>query len=343
MFTPDIRVMKSAAMRSHIRDRMYVTSPETFEVLCKMVLNRRLDTDSFRVTAFRQDDGIDVEGVIDEDMLRFQFGAQAKRYDENSTVSIGYVQRFGGALDQGNYHTGTYITSSSFTKPAQRTAEKLQIHLVDGEQMARAMVDNRIGVKARAEGYEISEAFWEALAEPEEDDTVPSNEVPLADSFETLRTFLRAIDGTDGSKQAIHGAVPEFDSRHADLYGTAGWLLGFVHKETPKEIDGMKVRRWGLTHSGVKYLTLHERGQSEDARSLLVDAIRQVEIIERVYTELEETRELSYDDLQRKIAAETTLSESSVARRSSTISKWLTTLPEIEERPLGRSKKFVLV
>lgn len=335
--------MKSAAMRSHLRDRMYDISPEMFEVLCKMVFNRRLDTDSLQVTAFRQDDGIDIEGTIDEDVLQFRFGAQAKRYDENNTVGTGYVQRFSGALEQGRYHAGTYVTSSSFTKPAQRTAEDLQIFLLDGEQLARTMINNQIGVVSRNSEYEINREFWDTLAEPEKDDTVPSNEVPLANSFETLRLFLRAIDRTDGSKRAIHDEVSEFDSRHADLYGTAGWLLGFVHKDTPKEINGTEVRRWGLTQSGRKYLKLHEQGQSEDAHSLLVEAIRQVEIIRRVYAEVEETGELSYDDLQTKVTAETMLSESSVARRSSTISKWLTTLPEVEERPFGRSKKFVLV
>lgn len=335
--------MKSAAMQSHLRDRMYSLSPEMFEILCKMILNRRLDTDSFQVTAFRQDDGIDVEGVINEDVVRFQFGAQAKRYDENNTVGTGYVQRFSGALAQGNYHTGTYITSSSFTKPAQRTAEDLHIHLADGERLAQTMVTNQIGVEPRNEGYEVSVDFWEALTEPKREDTVPSTEVPLANSYETLRTFLHAIDGTDGSKQEIHDEVPEFNSRHADLYGTAGWLLGFVHKDTPKEVNSTEVRRWGLTQTGLKYLTLYEQGQADDAHELLVDAIRQVEIIRRVYSELEKTGELSYDDLQETITAETTLSKSSVVRRSSTVSKWLTTLPEIEERPLGRSKKFVFV
>ena len=124
--------MKAGSMRDHLRDRMYRTSPETFEILCKMVLARRLQTDSLQVTAFRRDEGIDIEGRIDEDVFTAMFGAQVKRYDENNTVGSNHVQRFSGALAQANHQIGRYITSSSFTEPAVSAAEELQIHLVDG-------------------------------------------------------------------------------------------------------------------------------------------------------------------------------------------------------------------
>jgi len=330
-------------MRAHLRDRMYATSPETFEILCKMVLARRLEVDSLQVTAFRQDEGIDIEGRIDADVFTALFGSQVKRYDENNTVSNGHVQRFSGALAQANYQIGTYITSSSFTQPAVSAAEDLQIHLVDGDRLAQTMVQHEIGVREDRDSYEVAGEFWEALAEPEEQDTVPSNEVPLANSFETLRLFLRAIRETDGSSQAIHDEVSEFDSRHADLYGTAGWLLGFVHKETPKRVNGREVRRWGLTSDGRRYLKFHERGETESAEGLLADAVRDVEIVQRVYETVVRGGELTYDELREILAEETALSESSVARRSSTVAQWVTTLPDIEAVPDGRSKKLVRV
>lgn len=333
--------MKTASMQDHLRDRMFNTSPEMFEVLCKMVIARRLTTESLQVTAFRQDEGIDIEGVIDEDMLRFLFGAQVKRYEEGNTVGSNYLQRFSGALNQANYQAGTYITSSSFTKPAEKTAEELKIHLVDGETLSSTMVENGIGVKWKGEECEIDEEFWQALEKPERDDVVPSNEVPLANSFESLRKFLKAIDQTDGSKQEIDTQIEEFEPRHADLYGTAGWLLGFVHKDTPKKVNGREVRRWGLTKEGVEYLRLHERDQSDQAQERLVEAIRQVEIIKRVHTEIEENKELSYQELRDVITDETALSESSVSRRASTVLQWLSVLPEIDEIPDGRSKKLV--
>lgn len=328
-------------MREHLRDRMYEVTPEMFEILCKMVLTRRLNTSSLEVTAFRLDEGIDIEGTIDEEVINVMFGAQVKRYDEGNTVGSGYVQRFSGALNQANHQTGTYITSSSFTQPAIQTAEDLQIHLVDGNRLASTMLKNEIGVEERRGEYEIIQEFWRALDEPKREDTVPSNEVPLANSFESLRLFMKAIKNTDGSKREIYQSIDDFEARHADLYGTAGWLLGFVHKDTPKEINGREVRRWGLTNSGLEYLLLHEQGNTEDAHERLVKAVRQVEIISRIYTEIEEMGELTYDELRNKMMAETTLSESSVTRRSSTVAQWLTVLPEVDEVPDGRSKKFI--
>lgn len=338
--------MQAATMQDHLRDRMFEVDPEEFEVLSKMILVRQLDTKSLQVTAFQQDDGIDIEGVIDEGVITAQVGVQVKRYGEGNTVSNKYIHRFHGALSQGNHQIGTYITSSSFTKPAVEAAEDLQICLVDGETLAEIMVDNEIGVTESKGSYTVRDEFWQAFDEPEEDDVVPSNEVPLANSFETLRLFLRAIDTTDGSKADIHEHVTEeldeeFEPRHADLYGTAGWLLGFVHKDTPKEVNGREVRRWGLTRDGVEYLALYDQGDTEAARNRLVEAVRDVEIVQRIYAELED--ELTYDELREVLTRETKLSDSSVNRRASTVGQWLTTLPEVEERPDGRSKKFVRV
>jgi restriction system protein len=210
------------------------------------------------------------------------------------------------------------------------------------------MVEKEIGVEKQSDTYEIDSEFWQAFEQPENKDLVPSTEVPLADRFDTLRLFLRGIEATDGSKHEIQQYVAnehqqEFASRHADLYGIAGWLLGFVHKDTPKEVNGRTVRRWGLTRDGVEYLTLHDQGNTTEATNRLVEAIRDVEIIQRIYAELERTEELTYDELREIMKVETKLSESSVSRRSSTVSTWLTTLPEVEERPHGRSKKFVKI
>lgn len=340
--------MQAARMQDHLRDRMFEVDPGDFEVLCKMVLVRRLDTRSLRVTAFQQDEGVDIEGVIDDGVITACLGVQVKRYGEGNTVSNNYIQRFHGALSQGNHQIGTYITSSSFTGPAIEAAEDLQICLVDGGTLSSIMVDNEIGVTETAGTYELHKEFWQAFEDPEQEDVVPSNEVPLANSFETLRLFLHAIDATDGSKIEIHEHVTEelngeFEPRHADLYGTAGWLLGFVHEDTPKRLNGREIRRWGLTRDGVEYLTLHERGTSQEARDRLADAIRHVEIVQRIRGPLESRGELTYDELREIVERETTLSESSVYRRASTIAQWLTILPEIEERPDGRSKKFVRI
>ncbi|WP_225333441.1 restriction endonuclease [Halomicrobium urmianum] len=338
--------MQAAAMHDHLQDRIYEVSPDQFEVLCKMVLVRRLDTESLEVTAFRQDEGIDIEGIIDEGIIRAWLGVQVKQYSEGNTVGLGSLQRFRGALARGDHQIGTYITSSSFTGPAVEEADDAQLCLVDGGTLAGIMVDSGIGITETSAGLETAPEFWQAFEKPEQEDVVPSNEVPLANSFETLRLFLRAIDATDGSKEKITSYVntelgESFAARHADLYGTAGWLLGFVHKDTPKIVDNREVRRWGLTRGGVEYLALHDSGDETSATALLADAIRNVEIVQRIYADLGENGELGYDDVRGIMASETTLSESSVQRRASTVVQWLTVLPDVTVERDGRSKKVV--
>ena len=71
------------------------------------------------------------------------------------------------------------------------------------------------------------------------------------------------------------------------------------------------------------------------------EAIREVEIVQRIFAEIGD--ELPYDGLRTVIQRETDLSESSVARRSSTVAQWIAMLQEIKVRPDGRSKKLVRV
>jgi len=342
--------MQAAAMRDHLQDRMFEVTPEEFEVLCKMVLVRQLDTRSLQVTAFQQDEGVDIEGIIDEGIIRALLGVQVKRYTEGNTVPSPSIQKFRGALTQGDHQIGTYITSSSFTGPAVDAAEELQVCLVNGETLASIMVEGEIGVErtSTGESYETQPEFWQAFDDPVEDDLIPSNEVPLADTIETLRLYLRAIEATDGSESELHEYVnerlgAEFTNRHANMNALAGWLLGFAHRETPKEVNGRKVRRWGLTRDGVKYLALHDEGETEKARAHLVNAVRDVEIIQRIHDRLDSAGELTLDEVREILDRETQISGESIDRRASTVVKWLTLLPEVEERPHGRSKKFFRV
>jgi hypothetical protein len=127
------------------------------------------------------------------------------------------------------------------------------------------------------------------------------------------------------------------------MNATAGWLLGFVHKETPTEVNGRTVQRWGLTREGSKYLALHGDDNQKNAETKLVSAVRDVEIVQRVYAELNSNGELTLDELREVLDRETAISGASVDRRASTVGKWLTILPEIEKRSHGRSKKYVRV
>jgi restriction system protein len=91
------------------------------------------------------DEGID--GIIKEDRLGLDIVyIQAKKW-ENS-VSRPEIQKFAGALQGQRAKKGIFITTSTFTKDARDYADKIEskIVLIDGETLARLMIDHNIGV-----------------------------------------------------------------------------------------------------------------------------------------------------------------------------------------------------
>lgn len=102
-----------------------------------------------RITGKTNDGGID--GIIKEDKLGLDnIYLQAKRWDNSIGREI--VQSFSGALDDIGAKKGVFITTSHFTKGAIEYAERLQskkIVLIDGETLAKLMIDFDIGVSVK--------------------------------------------------------------------------------------------------------------------------------------------------------------------------------------------------
>jgi restriction system protein len=91
------------------------------------------------------DGGID--GIINEDKLGLDsIYIQAKRWE--GVVSRPEIQKFAGALLGKQAKKGIFITTSSFTKEALEYASKIdsRIILIDGEYLAKLMIDHDIGV-----------------------------------------------------------------------------------------------------------------------------------------------------------------------------------------------------
>ncbi|MGI9173803.1 MAG: restriction endonuclease, partial [Rhodothermales bacterium] len=91
------------------------------------------------------DGGID--GIINEDRLGLDvIYLQAKRWE--GTVGRPEIQKFAGALQGQRARKGVFITTSNFSKEAKEYADFIdtRIVLVDGERMARLMVDHNVGV-----------------------------------------------------------------------------------------------------------------------------------------------------------------------------------------------------
>jgi len=100
------------------------------------------------VTRQTGDEGID--GIIKEDKLGFdQIYIQAKKWDRNGGVSRPEIHKFAGALLGQGATKGLYITTTKFSNQAKEFAAKqlsTKIVLIDGEQLARLMLENNLGV-----------------------------------------------------------------------------------------------------------------------------------------------------------------------------------------------------
>ena len=89
------------------------------------------------------DGGID--GVISEDRLGLdQIYIQAKRWE--GTVGRPEIQKFKGAMSDQLATKGVFITTSSYTKEAIESAKKSRLILMDGERVARLMIEYGVGV-----------------------------------------------------------------------------------------------------------------------------------------------------------------------------------------------------
>lgn len=94
------------------------------------------------------DGGID--GVIDQDALGLdRVYIQAKRYAPDNAVSGPEIRAFSGSLGAAKANKGVFVTTSSFTQPAQAFAERhpFKIVVIDGEQLAGLMVRHNVGVR----------------------------------------------------------------------------------------------------------------------------------------------------------------------------------------------------
>ncbi len=94
------------------------------------------------------DGGID--GIINQDALGLEkVYIQAKRWQ--SQVGEPEIRNFSGSLDARGASKGVFVTTSSFSKTAEQTANRISagskfIRLIDGGELAKLMIDHDIGV-----------------------------------------------------------------------------------------------------------------------------------------------------------------------------------------------------
>ncbi|WP_424355434.1 restriction endonuclease [Methanobacterium sp. MBAC-LM] len=108
--------------------------------------------DTGKVIGGSGDAGID--GIIKEDKLGLDtIYIQAKRWE--NTVTRPEIQKFVGALSDKNAKKGIFITTSSFSDNAYKSAEKNNVVLIDGEMLAGYMIDHEVGV-SKVTSYDVN-------------------------------------------------------------------------------------------------------------------------------------------------------------------------------------------
>lgn len=133
-------------------------SPLQFEWFCLKLIERSLEIESpesnltSRHTGRSNDNGID--GLIIQDFPDGEvhnYYIQAKLYSNGNNISNGELRNFIGAYPpQKTNHHGLFITTTSFTKPAQDYANATDSHsliLIDQLNLIELMMQHKVGLK----------------------------------------------------------------------------------------------------------------------------------------------------------------------------------------------------
>lgn len=148
-------------------DQVKTASPAFFERLVVELLVRMgyggTLRDAGQAVGKSRDGGID--GIIKEDRLGLDvIYVQAKRWD--STVGRPEIQKFAGALQGHRARKGVFITTSAFSADAVEFASMIdsKIVLIDGETLARYMIDHNVGVSV-LRAYEVKKIDLDFFSE----------------------------------------------------------------------------------------------------------------------------------------------------------------------------------
>ena len=171
--TPDDKIraasrLINSTLGQDMIDRLRLASPSFFErVVVQLLLAMGYGgtyAQAGKAIGRSGDNGVD--GVIDQDTLGLdRVYVQAKRYAADVTVSAGDIRDFFGSLDMHKAAKGLFVTTSTFTKSANETAEKLgkRIVLIDDQKLAALMIRFNVGCRVEevVEIKKIDEEFFE--------------------------------------------------------------------------------------------------------------------------------------------------------------------------------------
>lgn len=147
-------VIRTELSKSLIQAIMDCT-PDFFEHLVidlLIAMGYGYDANEAGLVVGRTGDG-GIDGIINEDKLGFsQVYVQAKRWEMDHTVGRPDVQAFAGALLGKGATKGLFITTGQFSRAAKEYVvdqKAVRVVLVDGEELARLMIDYGVGVSTQ--------------------------------------------------------------------------------------------------------------------------------------------------------------------------------------------------
>ena len=134
---------------------MKISSYEFERLVVKLLIKMgygTMEENQNAVTPKSGDEGID--GIVSADKFGFDsIYIQAKQWSSDNVVSRPDIQKFLGALAGQGATKGIFITTSKFSKDAVKFVSK-QLHskivLVNGDQLAKLMIDYNLGVSTVA-------------------------------------------------------------------------------------------------------------------------------------------------------------------------------------------------
>jgi restriction system protein len=145
-------------VRQTLRKRLFDMEWEEFEDLVARLLGE-MEFEDVKVSARRNDKGIDVRGVLAVGgAIRVRMAVQVKKWKHNVQAPV--VQQVRGSLSP--HEHGVIITTSDFSKGAREEAERRDttpIALVNGEAFASLLMQNGVGIQRQAcELFELTDA-----------------------------------------------------------------------------------------------------------------------------------------------------------------------------------------
>ncbi len=161
----------SAALVDDLMGRLHSMHPVRFERLILDLLKAMgYGAGTFgkhEMTKTSGDGGID--GIIHEDALGLDaVYIQAKRYQAETKVGRPAIQQFIGSLTGKGANKGVFVTTSDFSADAKAYLAKVQhrVVLIGGAELARLMIQNRVGVRDRLT-YVLRSVDEDYFADPE--------------------------------------------------------------------------------------------------------------------------------------------------------------------------------